>query len=250
MGLRVFSVKTLSEALRVCMRDKKIILLSLAPLFLGIILYGALGFWIYDTVFQWIKHILGAWVSQENFGNMIGIILHFILILTAYFISSWAFILIVSIISSPFHDMISLRVERVVRGEEPESLKESFGKSIKRLFSIVMNEIKKIILFLFFGVTVFFLSFIPPLIPLYLLISSLLFCAGYLDYSWSRHNYPLLSCLKFLGTHILHCTFAGGLFLAIISLPFINIFIPPLAVIYFSVFFSKTLNAFASLRGQ
>ena len=55
MDFRAFFMKTLSESLKVCVQDKKIIILSLAPLLLGFILYVFLGFWIYDTLFQWIQ---------------------------------------------------------------------------------------------------------------------------------------------------------------------------------------------------
>ena len=44
--------------------------------------------------------------------------------------------------------------------------------------------------------------------------------------------------------HSVHCTLAGGVFLAAISVPFAGVLIPPLATVYFSVFFSEDVEPF------
>ena len=239
-------MKTLAESLKILFGDKKTLLLALAPFLLGTILYLSLGTWAYSTAFKWISRLLDDYYSLEKMGTLINIILSSVLGIIILFTSSWIFFFIVSIISCPFNDMISSRIEQIMLEKELTPLKKSFLETIHERFRIVMNEGKKIVLFIFVGLLGFILSPFPILIPLYLLIVSLLFSAGYLDYSWSRHHYSPFQCIQFLKNHIIPCFLSGFTFLAITSIPFINIFVPPLAIVYFSVFFSKKLEPFSS----
>ena len=66
-----------------------------------------------------------------------------------YFIVGYTFVLIVSIISSPFNDAISSRVEKNLGGIAPEKLPQAFKLLIKNSLKNITNEIKKVCFILF-----------------------------------------------------------------------------------------------------
>ncbi len=236
-------IKAFSQALSVMKNDKWIVLLSTIPVLIGGGLYYWLGAWMYGDVLTWGNDWVKEAISNDTWGNVITWLVGIVMTVVLYFVISWTFVLIISIIASPFNDVISSRVERAILGKSQQDIGESFGKMFSRIFRILWNESKKIVFIIFLSFLGFMFSFIPFLVPLSVLISSILLAVGFLDYSWSRHEFKLSQCISNVRANFLSYGLGGLAFLFMIAVPVLNLFLLPFAVVYFTVLFTDGQKA-------
>ena len=219
-------------------KDQKILLLALVPIIMGIVIYLLLGGWIYGEVLgagtDWMESYLG-----EDLGGAIRYVLVSLISILMYFMVSWTFVLIVSLLAAPLNDIVSTRVENALGEHKRDANNESSNKMIKRLFKIISNEIKKIIFIIILGFIAFALGFIPILSPISIVISCLLMAVNFIDYSWSRHQMSFSECFGHLKASFFVYSISGGLFMVLLSIPVVNLFALPVAVIYFTILFVK-----------
>ena len=238
-------IKAFSQALSVMKSDKWIMLLSSIPILIGVALYYWLGAWMYGDVLTWGNEWVKEAITNDTWGNLVTWLIGIVMTVVLYFIISWTFVLIISIIASPFNDVISSRVERAVLGQDKQEIGASFGQMFGRILRILWNESKKIVFIItlsFFG---FLFSFIPFLVPLSVLISSILLAVGFLDYSWSRHDLKLSECISNVRANFLSYGLGGLAFLFLIAVPILNLLLLPFAVVYFTVLYTDGKKAIA-----
>ena len=233
-----FRFPPLRQGFKMLTGDRPLFLLSLIPLALGLLLYFSFGLFLYGDLFDWIWSFLDARISSPIWGSVGQQLLKIGLGILLYFFVSWGFILVVSLLACPFNDMISARVEDIVRGKEnlPST---SFSSSFKKFPRILVNEIKKVILILFLSCLGLLISLVPLLTPLGLFLTAILLAIGFIDYSWSRHEYPLSKCLKDLAINFWPYTLGGLFFCLIVSVPFLGLFVPSLGTVYFTLVFAE-----------
>lgn len=154
---------------------------------------------------------------------------------------SWTFVLLVGIIAAPFNALLSSRIEnKLLRAELLFTDKREILTEFKKLFRFsFLNEIKKIFLLSLMGVVSLLLGVIPVLYPLSLFLIALLLSAQFLDYSWSRHNLPLASCLQDLKINLASYLISGLIFLVMGAMPLLNAFLPAFGTSYFTVLWLK-----------
>lgn len=232
-------INSFGKALSIMFRDKVILLLSLIPIVVGSLVYFFAGQWLYSDFLKmgrgWIEQSLGS-------GSLTSILYYLLVVLVTialYFVISWTFVIVVSIFAAPFNDIISSRVERIIGGKQPTSFNESFKRMLGRIGKIFVNEIKKIIFIIVLNSLAFVLSFIPILVPVSMAISAILMGVAFIDYSWSRHEWSFANCFSDLRRSLIPYTLGGGIFLAIISVPFVNLLAYPYGIVYFTVLFSE-----------
>ena len=230
-------VKVFFKSIQVIKQDKYILFLSLIPVFLGSLIYFFLGKFLYGDILEKGSKWVESTVNAGEWGSVIYYVLMILLTILMYFIVSWTFVLIVSVIASPFNDILSSRVEKLIFKEQMTPIKESFLNIFKNLVKTILNELKKIVFIVFITLISFSLSFIPILVPISLILSGLLISANFLDYSWSRHELSLTECLSSIRKSFIENTVAGLLFMTLLSIPLVNIFCLPFAVIYFTILY-------------
>src|SRR5690606_31946442 len=189
-------IKAFGQALSVMENDKWIVVLSLVPVAIGVGLYYWLGSWLYGDVLTWGNEWVKESIASDTWGNVISWAVGIVMTIVLYFVISWTFVLIISIIASPFNDVISSRVERAILGRSEETVSASFSQMFGRIFRILWNESKKIVFIVILSLIGFLFSFIPFLVPVSIVISSMLLAVGFLDYSWSRHDMKFGECVK------------------------------------------------------
>lgn len=232
-------VSSFGEAFSVLKRDKIIAVISMVPIIIGVVLYYFLGQLIFTDLLDWINAYVNSKISSDGLGKVIGWVIAGVLTAVMYFVVSWTFVLIVSLIASPFNDIISNRTEKLIKGQVPESLDKSFGRLMKRLAFTLINELKKISFILFMTVVAVVLNFIPILTPVSFLLSALLLAVGFVDYSWSRHELEFRGCLDSVRKSFLGFAISGSIFMGLIAIPIVNLFTLPYAVIYYTIFFNR-----------
>lgn len=235
-----YIVSSFTASLDILRKDKIILLFSLVPIIIGIVLYYFLGQLIFTDFLDWINSLVGGKVSSNGLGSFLSWIITATLTVVMYFIVSWSFVLIVSLIASPFNDIISNRTEKILEGKRPESLDKSIGRLLKRFAFTIFNELKKISFILFMTCVAVAINFIPVLVPVSFILSALLFAVGFVDYSWSRHDLHFKACLENMRKSFLGYTISGCIFMGIVAIPVVNLVALPFAVIYYTVFYTKT----------
>lgn len=215
--------------------DKVNFILALIPILIGIILYILLGSWVFGSLMEqgsaWIEELTGEGTTGSILTYIAGIILAALL----YLIVSWTFVLIVTVVASPFNDMLSRRTEKKMKGEELESFSASFTIIGSTFFKTIFNELQKISFILILSLLAFTLGYIPLLTPVSLIITVLLLAVGFVDYSWSRHNIPFKMCFTDLKSNLVNYGFGGAFFFVLISIPIINLIVSPWATSYFTM---------------
>lgn len=240
--------ESLSYAFNLLRDDKMIMFYSLIPVMIGLFLFLFFSSWIYGDALSWGKNWIESSVSAGGWSNFFYYILIGVMSAFLFFLLNWTFVLMVSLIASPFNDLISERVEKKVLGIGPESISQNIKNLIGRFFFTVFNELKKIIVIIVLTILALVLGIIPIMGPiLSIIFAGLLLAVQFLDYSWSRNNLPVRKCISDIKNTPFSYIVSGICFLFLMSIPILNLFALPLAVIHFSILYSnklkrKTLN--------
>lgn len=215
--------------------NKVNILLAIIPIVFGILIYFFLGAWVYGSVMDYGKQLIEQYITTDSVGSFVYYFVAAIFTVMLYFLINWTFVLIISIIASPFNDMLSRRIEKTIKGQELDSLAESFTKIGGSFFLTIFNELKKVSFIIILSLVSLVFGYIPLLTPVSILITVLLLSIEFIDFSWSRHHLSFSSCFADLRRNIIGYSFGGGFFFILISIPVVNLIVSPLATSYFTV---------------
>lgn len=243
-------VKTFFDSLEVAKKDKWIIVLSIIPVMIGLLLFYYIGSWVFSDLKAWGDAYIKSKVDATGWGTFFGYLMIGILGAAFYFFINWFFVLAVSVIASPFNDLISSRVEKVFLGQEALGIGESVGNMFSKIISTIKNELKKISFILIVTVFAFIMSLFPILSPVSIALSATLMAVSFLDYSWSRHSLPFRDCLNNVKKSFLSYLLGGIVFMGIVAIPFVNVICLPYAVIYFTILYCKSLDKVESPDGE
>lgn len=226
---------TFFETLKIMKKDKVNILLCFAPILIGVILYSLLGHFFYGDLKDWIHALVTSKVTSETWGAALYYVFMTVLWILIFFIVNWTFVLVVSIIASPFNDLLSERCEKFLKGEKPKNAFNSLKDRFAMIFTIIFNEIKKISFIVILSIMAFVLNFFPLFTPITLVLTSLLMAINFLDYSWSRHNLSMSKCFEDLKKNFMTYALAGFAFMFLMTIPIVNLLALPFGVVYFTL---------------
>jgi len=228
------------EALRLLFKDPVNLMLFAIPALLALLIYAMVGAYVLSSGMSAAEAMIMKYVISKEAGVILYYLISGILIFLFFILVNWTFILCLSILASPFNDMLSSRIEKKLRGDV---LLEDRDKTLKtvwgRLTQTLKNELKKIVVILGITVIATLLNFIPVFIPVAVGLLALLMSAQFLDYSWSRHNWGAGQCFKDVLRHMPSNLVSGLIFLLIIAVPFLNALVPALATSYYTVLWTK-----------
>lgn len=228
-----------AEARKYLFGDRVNLILAMFPVTVGVILYVFLGGWLFQTVIPSGSAWVTSYFSSDTVGNIFYYILVTLVSIIVYLLVSWTMVLVISLIASPFNDLISSRVEKLMKGEATEDLSKGMTGLIIKLAKTLINEIKKVLMILFFTVLALLLNLLPILAPLALMITAILLAIQFVDYSWSRHELASRECFRDARRNWIPYALTGAGFLAISTIPIVNLFLPSYATSYYTVLWSK-----------
>lgn len=215
-------------------KDKINFLLALIPVIIGILLYYFFSTWLYGTVMDQGQIFIDSYISEGTLGKFVYYLVAAILSIMMFFLVNWTFVLVVSIVASPFNDMLSSRIEKKLKGKQQDNLQKTFKNMMAKIVETLFTEVKKVSFIIFLSALAVILGFFPILTPLSVFISVLLLAIEFLDYSWSRHELSFGKCFRDLRKNLIGYGFGGAFFFMIVSIPLINLIVPPLATSYFT----------------
>lgn len=233
------ALMTFKPALKELTKNKINFILTFIPVLIGVGIYYFLGSWFYGTVMNKGQDLISSYVSDGSLGTIIGYILAAVISVLLFLLVNWTFVLTISIIASPFNDMLSSRIEKSHKGEETEGISETFSNIFSKILYVITNEIKKISFIFIMSVIAFIIGYIPLLMPISLFVTVVLLAVSFIDYSWSRHDIKFSSCINDLRKNILGYGLGGAFFFVLVSVPIINLIVSPLATSYFTLLWLK-----------
>jgi CysZ protein len=226
-----------TEAWSYYKKDKYILLFSFIPVLIGLVLFSIIGDWLFVDIKKWGFEYINSHINSEGWLSFLSTLLTIILGFVLLLLINFTFLLIVSLIASPFNDLISARVEKLAGGESPIEISRSLKQSLSNAGKIVLNEIKKILMIAFISIIGFSMSFFFP--PISFIVSALLLAITFLDYSWCRHEMSLRECLGNLKESFIMYFLGGSILMAFISIPILNLFLLSYGVVFFTILFTK-----------
>ena len=233
------ALSSFGESYRYILKDKISLLLAIIPVFIGILLYYFAGVSLFSFFFESGQVYIQDYLGEGTLGKVAEWIVKIVLTIILYYVVNLTFVLIVSVIASPFNDALSARIEKQVKREELPAFDDILQKGLKKFFFTIGTEIKKIVFILVLSAVILLLGFFPILTPLCLVLGAMVLSMEFIDFSWSRHDMSFKSCLSEFRKHILSYTFGGLIFIFIISVPIINLLVPSLGTSYFTILWVK-----------
>lgn len=212
---------------------------------------------IYGTVFligyRWLIGNIKSWIGADQSGasfwieafNILLVILAFLLVL---FICYLLFTVFGSLVTAPFNEEISQRVEEIVTGTSFHEL--GFWKDA---FVSIVGELQKIVFYLTILFLLFLLDFIPVIGNIVSLVLGLVFSFFYnaLDFL----DYPLTRKLATF-RHKLRVTQRGGMItygfgctaFLMMFLPVVNVFMKPILVVAGTSLYYEKIQGLSEAR--
>jgi CysZ protein len=236
-------LKSFPIALRMIFKDPVNFSLALVPSVIALAIYLTLVTIIFNNYHLMKTFLAGYLQLPADQAGWAGVFLTAILILFVFVIMSFTFVMLVGLIGAPFNSMLSSRIEDKLAGKSVnQDRSKTFGEVLGGFGRSIVNELKKILLILVLSVFAFFLNFIPVFYPVAALIFSLLIAVQFVDYSWSRHDWTFGGCFSDVFKNIVVYGISGAFFLVMMTVPLLNVLVPPLATSYYTVLWLHRQN--------
>lgn len=233
------ALTSFGESYRLILKDKVSFLLALTPIVIGLLLYYFAGVKFFSFMVEFGQNYIESYLGTGNLGAVVGWIVKIILTIFLYYVVNLTFILIISLIASPFNDALSGRIEKQLLKEPLAGFDTVVRAGLKKVFFTLGTEIKKITFIVLLSMLVLIFGFIPLLTPISLLMGAMLLSMEFIDFSWSRHDMNFKSCLGEFKSGMVGYTVGGLFFMFLISVPVINLVVPSLATSYFTILWVK-----------
>lgn len=233
------ALSSFSPAVVMIVKNKINLTLSLIPIVIGILLYWFAGAAIYEGVMGQGQELINEYIQEGTWGAIVYYLVATIFTVMLFFIVNWTFVLVVTLLASPFNDLLSERIEKLMQGNATLNLADSMGRIGKNVFKVIFVEIKKILLIMSLTLISVIFGYIPFLTPISVMIAILLLAVEFLDYSWSRHEMTFNECLKDIKKNVIGYLLGGGFFFILVSIPVVNLIVPSLATSYFTTLWVK-----------
>ncbi|MBN8584774.1 MAG: EI24 domain-containing protein [Ignavibacteria bacterium] len=215
---------------------------SIAPMLINLLIYGS----VFILSYSWFTSSIEGWLGIEGteagfwlkFLHTALLIIGFILLL---FICYLLFTILGNIITAPFNEEISQRVEEIVTGTK-EGHKMGFWEDA---YISIKGEIQKLAFYLIILLLIFSLNLIPVAGSVLSSILGVIFSSYYnaldfLDYPMTRKKMRFRDKLKVTGKGRLITYGFGFISFLLLFLPVINVFMKPILVVAgTSLFYEK-----------
>ena len=199
------------------------------PIIINIFVMSLGGYFIFSYLNDFIFGLADNW---PDFLKFVAYILSTILAIVLGFVGCYFFSTVATIIASPFYGFLSDKVEKMLTGKNAND--DTVMDAIKDVPRILKREAQKQIFFLPRALLCLIITIIPGLNVispiLWFLLTAWMACLQYCDYAYDNHKTAIALMRKDLRDNRLS-TFIFGMIVSIgISIPIINLILPPAAV--------------------
>jgi CysZ protein len=202
------------------------------PLLINILAFIGVGFavyYYYSDIVAWIWSKPDGW-----FGRIFWYLFYIFIFLTVLLLGYVAFFIVQAIISAPFNDLLSERVESIVYKRAPKPF--SWGVLLAGLGMTILHELAKLSLWLLMMAPLFLLNFVPvigfvvfPIGGLY--ISARFFSYDSMDLCMARRMWKFRKKWGALRRHRALTTGFGSAVAGSLLIPILGFFTMPMAAV-------------------
>lgn len=205
---------------------------SITPMIINLVIYGSVFFFTY----RWLTDSLESWLGVTDpaagfwlrFLHTALLIIGFLLVL---FVCYLLFTILGNLVTAPFNEEISQRVEEIVAGGTQHKM--GFWEDA---YTSIMGELQKLIFYLVILLFIFLLNFVPLIGNVFSAALGTIFSFYYnaldfLDYPMTRKKMKFRQKLRVTNSgRMLTYGFGCTAFL-LMFLPIINVFMKPILVV-------------------
>lgn len=229
--------------------SKECRLFVIIPIFINIAVLSLGGYlmvhWILGMLNGYVAGMLPDWLS-----GAIMWVLGFILTIVAGFIFCFLFSTIATLIASPFYGLLAEKAEKVIRGVDEVTADEGLAGIVKDIPRILKRELRKWMFYLPRLLLCVIISLIPVvniISPIcWFLLAAWMMSVQYMDYAYDNHKISFDQMRKELWYHRLGSFTIGTSVSLIMTIPIINLIVPPAAVCAGTKFFVESQKRIAA----
>ncbi|MEO1080598.1 MAG: sulfate transporter CysZ [Pseudomonadota bacterium] len=212
------------------------------PLLINVLIFGSLIGWgfsrLVDVVNGWMAW-LPEWLSFLEW------ILWPIVGIAVALVTGYAFTAMALIIASPFNALLAEKAEELITGRPVEGL-EGLGAAVASVPRGIFRELAKLIYYLPMACLVLILSFIPAVNAfapfLWFLLGAWMMSLQFVDYPMDNHQFSFRDVRLAVADRRLSSLGFGGLVAACASIPVVNFFVVPAAVVGATILYVEELR--------
>lgn len=211
----------------------------LIPLLINILIFGSLigiGFSYMSELMDSMLSRIPAWL------DFIEWILWPLIGITVSLITGYLFTTVALIIASPFNALLAEKAEELITGRRVESL-EGVGAALLAVPRGILREIKKLLYYLPMALFALLLSFIPGVGAVaWLLLGAWMMSIQFVDYPMDNHQMSFAEVKAAVRSRRLSSMGFGGLVALCTSVPLVNFFVVPAAVVGATLLWCEELD--------
>jgi CysZ protein len=212
------------------------------PLAINVLIFGALIGWGLTNLIDWVDGwmaVLPEWLGflEWILWPLIGI--------TVALVTGYAFTAVALLIASPFNALLAEKAEELITGRPVAGL-EGLGQALLSVPRGLFREIAKLIYYLPMAAFVLVLSFVPAvnaIAPaLWFLLGAWMMSLQFVDYPMDNHQRSFRDVRVAVAERRLSSLGFGGLVAACASIPIVNFFVVPAAVVGATILYVEELR--------
>ena len=212
------------------------------PLLINVLIFGSLIGWgfsrLVDTVNGWMAW-LPEWLSFLEW------ILWPIVGIAVALVTGYLFTAVALLIASPFNALLAEKAEELITGRPVEGL-EGLGAALASVPRGIFRELSKLLYYLPMAALVLILSFIPAVNAfapfLWFLLGAWMMSLQFVDYPMDNHQFSFKDVRLAVADRRLSSLGFGGLVAACASIPVVNFFVVPAAVVGATILYVEELR--------
>lgn len=214
----------------------------IVPLMINIIIFGSLIGWGLTNLIEWVNSwmaLLPDWLSflEWILWPLIGI--------AVALVTGYLFTAVALLIASPFNALLAEKAEELITGKPVEGL-EGLGAALLSVPRGIFREIAKLLYYIPMAVFVLIVSFIPAVnfaAPfLWFLLGAWMMSLQFVDYPMDNHQQSFKEVRLATADRRLSSLGFGGLVAACASIPIVNFFVVPAAVVGATILYVEELR--------
>jgi CysZ protein len=224
------------------LRHPKLRPFVIVPLVINILIFGSLITWGLGNLVAWVDGWM-AWLPEWL--SFLEWILWPLIGIAVALVTGYAFTAVALLIASPFNALLAEKAEELITGEPVAGL-EGLGAALMSVPRGIFRELAKLIYYIPMAVFVLIVSFIPavnavaPL--LWFLLGAWMMSLQFVDYPMDNHQRSFRDVRAAVARERLSSLGFGGLVAACASVPIVNFFVVPAAVVGATILYVEELR--------
>lgn len=214
----------------------------IVPLMINVLIFGSLIGWGLNNLIAWINGWI-AWLPEWL--SFLEWILWPLIGIAVALVTGYLFTAVALLIASPFNALLAEKAEELITGE-PVSGLEGLGAALLGVPRGIFRELAKLVYYIPMAVFVLIVSFIPavnvaaPL--LWFVLGAWMMSLQFVDYPMDNHRCSFRQVRERVAEQRLSSLGFGGMVAAFASIPIVNFFVVPAAVVGATILYVEELR--------